>query len=88
MYLKQAAKPSRSLLIAWNIICLALLANVVIHAVLSVPSPIQQFNFDQPNVFVLQAPFALLVAILVPCVLFADIAALVGLARRPAELAT
>jgi len=33
----------------WNFVCLGLLLNIVINALLSLPSAFQQFAFDQPN---------------------------------------
>lgn len=67
---------SRHVLIAWNVICLALLANIVVTAVLSVPSPFQQLAFDQPNVGILYFPFVWLPSVVVPLVLVAHLSAL------------
>lgn len=67
---------SRPIVITWNIISLLLLANIVIHAILSVPSPVQQLAFNQPNVAVLAFPFVLLPGFVVPAVLFSHLAAL------------
>jgi hypothetical protein len=67
---------SRSVLIAWNVICLILLANIVLTAALSVPSPFQQLAFDQPNVGILYFPFVWLPSVVVPIVLLAHVAAL------------
>jgi len=69
-------QPKRALLIAFNVIGLCLLINVVTIAILSLPTPIQQLNFDQPNVAVLYFPYIWLPAIIVPIVLFAHLAAL------------
>lgn len=66
---------NRTLLI-WNIICLGLLLNIVINAVLSVPTPIQQFAFDQPNIAVLCFPYNWLPACVVPLVLLSHLAAI------------
>jgi len=66
----------RKALLAWNFICLALLMNIVINAVLSIPSPFQQFAFDQPNIAVLYFPFVWLPCCVVPIVLFAHLAAI------------
>ncbi|MEP6847081.1 MAG: hypothetical protein ABI861_13805 [Panacibacter sp.] len=63
----------KRLLLAWNILGLILLLNIVINAVLSVPSPIQQFAFDQPNIAVLYFPFTWLPCFIVPTVLFSHI---------------
>ncbi len=53
---------SRSTLLIWNWICIALLLNIVINAILSAPFALQQFAFDQPNIAVLYFPFVLLPA--------------------------
>ena len=66
----------RKVLLVWNIICLGLLLNIVINAVLSLPSAFQQFAFDQPNVAVLYFPFVWLPCCIVPIVLFAHLAAI------------
>jgi hypothetical protein len=58
----------------WNWICLALLLNIVVRAVLSAPSPIQQFAFDQPNIAILHFPFVFLPGFIVPAVLFCHLA--------------
>lgn len=76
--------PGRTVLLVWNVLCLVLLGIVVVTAVLSIPSLVQRINFAQPNVLVLSPPWVLLPALLVPSVLFAHVAALVQLLRRPA----
>lgn len=67
-------------LLLWNIVCLGLLFNIVIRAILSAPTPFQQFAFDQPNVAVLKPPYVLLPAFIVPAVLFSHVAAILKLA--------
>jgi hypothetical protein len=57
------------LLLAWNIICLALLVNIVTRAVLAAPFQFQQIAFDQPNTGVLYFPFVWLPGVIVPLVL-------------------
>jgi len=74
-------KTNRVLLIVWNLIALGLLANIVIIALLSFPSPFQKFGFEQPNIGVAYFPFIWLPAIIVPIVLFAHLAALLKLFR-------
>jgi hypothetical protein len=66
-------KISRPALLLWNFICLGLLLNVVIHAVLAVPGPLQRIAFDQPNIAVLYFPFVWLPGIIVPSVLFSHL---------------
>lgn len=75
---------NRTLLTAWNVIALGLLANIVTLAVLSFQSPMQQLAFDQPNVGVTYLPYIWLPAIIVPIVLFSHLASLWQLiVRRP-----
>ena len=70
------ARMSRRVLLVWNFICLGLLLNIVANAVLSAPSPFQQFAFDQPNLAILYFPFSLLPAFVVPLVLFSHLASI------------
>jgi hypothetical protein len=70
------------LLIAWNLLCLGLLINIVTLAVLSAPFPFQQLAFDQPNIAVLFFPFIWLPAFVVPAVLFAHLVCLRQLFRN------
>ena len=73
---------NRTLLLAWNFICLGLLLNIVINAVLSIPYPFQQFAFDQPNIAVLYFPFTWLPAFIVVLVLFSHLVAIRQLLRK------
>lgn len=66
----------RPLLIAWNLLCLVLLANIVVTAVLAAPFPFQEFGFGQPNVAVFYFPFVWLPTVIVPLVLLAHLASL------------
>lgn len=75
-------KMRKASLLAWNFICLGLLLNIVVNAVLSAPSPFQQFGFNQPNVAILNFPFSWLPAFIVPLVLFAHLAAIRKLINR------
>ncbi len=67
---------SRKVLLTWNVLCLLLLANIVVTAVLSAPLPIQQFAFDQPNIAMLYFPYTLLPCFLVQVVLLAHLVAI------------
>lgn len=69
-------KMKKASLLVWNFICLGLLLNIVVHAILSAPSPFQQFGFDQPNIAILNFPFSWLPAFIVPLVLFAHLVAI------------
>jgi hypothetical protein len=73
-------------LLAWNIICLALLLNVVITAILSARTPFQQFAFDQPNIGVTYFPFVLLPAVVVPIVLLSHLASIRQILRRESRI--
>jgi hypothetical protein len=70
-FIKQ--KLSRTVMIIWNLACLGLLLNVVVIAVLSLPTPFQQFAFDQPNIALGHFPFFLLPGCIVPMVMLAHI---------------
>lgn len=70
-------KISKKGLITWNLICLGLLLNIVIHAMVAAPfKGLQQIAFDQPNIAVFFFPYSLLPTLIVPVVLFAHLAAL------------
>jgi hypothetical protein len=66
----------RGWIIAWNLLCLFFLFNVVFHGVLSVPTPLQRYGFEQPNIGMLYFPFAWLPAFVVPAALFGHVVAL------------
>jgi hypothetical protein len=67
---------TKTVLLIWNIICLGLLLNIVVNALLSVPTPVQQFAFDQPNTGILYFPSVWLPGFIVPVVLLAHIASI------------
>ena len=75
-------KVSKKILLAWNVLGVILLFNVVIHGVLSLPLPFQQFAFDQPNIAMLYAPYNLLPGVVVPIVMFSQFAAIRQLTRH------
>ena len=75
-------KLSRRVMLIWNFICLALLLNVVFYALLSAPSPLQKFAFDQPNLAISNFPFSWLPTFLVPVVLFGHLASIRQLLTR------
>lgn len=64
----------RKTILTWNFICLGLLINIVVNAILSAPFPFQQFAFDQPNIAVLYFPFNWLPSCIVPLVLLSHLA--------------
>lgn len=69
-------KKNRTLLIVWNLAALALLINIVVHAILSFPFPFQQMAFEQPNRAVLYFPYIWLPTVIVPIVLFSHLISL------------
>lgn len=71
-----AVKPNRGFLLFWNIVCLGLLLNIVVHAFLSAPTPLQRFGFGQPNVAIFYFPISMLPTFVVPMVLFAHVVAI------------
>lgn len=64
---------SPKIILIWNFICLGLLLNIVINAILSAPFPFQQFALDQPNIAVLYFPFVWLPGCVVPLVLLSHL---------------
>ncbi len=81
---RQKRLGSKGLLI-WNLLALGLLLNIVTTAVLSAPSPLQRFAFEQPNVAILHFPFVWLPAVVVPLVLLAHLAAIRQLVLKSNE---
>lgn len=73
---------NNKVMIIWNFICLGLLINIVVNAVLSAPSPFQKFAFDQPNIAVLYFPFAWLPCCVVPLVLLSHLATIRQLMKK------
>jgi hypothetical protein len=73
-YIKNILSPK--ILIAWNVICLLLLANIVVTAVLSGPFAFQKFAFNQSDFALLYFPFVWLPGYVVPIVLFAHLTAI------------
>ncbi len=76
----------RILAIVWNLLALALLVNIVGHAILSAPGPFQQLAFNQPNIGVFYFPYIWLPAFIVPAVLFAHLVSLIKLCTGRIEL--
>ena len=63
----------RKVLLAWNLVCLLLLANIVVTALLSAPFPFQRLAFDQPNIALLYFPFVWLPCCIVPIALLSHL---------------
>lgn len=75
-------KLNRQILLVWNFVCLALLANIVTTAVLSAPFPFQQLAFEQPNTGVFYFPFSWLPGFVVPMVLFSHLVCIRRLQKK------
>lgn len=73
---------SKTVILIWNVICVGLLANIVINAILSAPFSFQQFGFGQPNIAVLYFPFTWLPCCVVPLVLLAHLATIRQLLKK------
>ena len=69
-------------LLFWNVVCLFLLLVVIITAVLSTPSPLQQWSIDQPNIAILYWPFCLLPAFVAPMMVGGHLLAIRSLWHR------
>jgi hypothetical protein len=65
-YLVANKKISSPLVIAWNLVCLAILVNIVAIAILSMPTPFRIFMNEPANTIVAKFPIVLLPALLVP----------------------
>lgn len=78
--IKRKIKPKAILI--WNYVCLALLMNIVVNALLSAPFPLQQFAFDQPNIAILYFPFNWLPTFIVPIVLFGHLVSIRQLSNK------
>lgn len=59
-------KLSKALLILWNVLGLGLLINIVVIAILSMPTPLRYFMNEPANTIVTEFPISLLPAFLVP----------------------
>ena len=73
---------STAVILIWNFICIGLLINIVVNAILSAPFSFQQFGFEQPNIAVLYFPFTWLPCCVVPLVLFAHLATIRHLLKK------
>ena len=64
---------NKKIALGWNILCLGLVLNILIHGILSTPVSFQKFAFDQPNVAVAFFPFIWLPSFVVPVVIFCHV---------------
>jgi hypothetical protein len=67
---------SKRVLIGWNVVCVILLANIAVTAVLSGSPFWQRFGFEQRNIALFYFPFVWLPCFIVPVVLLAHLAAI------------
>ena len=65
LWLATAARPSSLLVALWNTLGVALLANILVVALLSAPTPFRVFATDPPNVLITRAPWVWLPAVMV-----------------------
>ncbi|MBK5278735.1 MAG: hypothetical protein JJE09_07720 [Bacteroidia bacterium] len=65
-YLVSKQSISKRTILIWNILCLGLLVNIVVIAILSMPSPLRYFMNEPSNTIVTQFPISLLPGLLVP----------------------
>jgi hypothetical protein len=63
-------------ILIWNMICLGLLLNIIIIAILSLPLPFRQFGQDLPEMALVYFPFIWLPCCIVPIILFSHLAAI------------
>ena len=63
-------KMNSNFILTWNFISLLLLVHIIVLAVLSAPSPVQQIAFEQPNIAILNFPFNWLPTFIVPIIVF------------------
>ena len=73
---------SRNGVIMWNLVCLALLLNIVITAVLSTPSPWRVFMNEPANYIVTYFPISFLPGFLVPLAYYLHFLSLRQMAKR------
>jgi hypothetical protein len=77
-------KLNKTVLLAWNFICLGLVLNIMFNAIFSAPTKFQLFGFEQPNRAFGVFPFLLLPAFVVQVVLFSHLASIRQLASPQA----
>ena len=68
---------------AWNVVGILILANVVIHAQLALPTPFRAFVTEPSTAFLATFPYIWLVGFLVPFAFWLHAGSLVQLSRRP-----
>jgi hypothetical protein len=66
-------KLSAPVLLTWNVLSLGLLAFIVIRSAGALPSPLQAWDFSQPNYAMMHFPYVWLPSVIVPLVLFSHL---------------
>lgn len=69
-------KIPRKVMLAWNLLGLAIWLNFAVIEILSLPSPIQAFGFEQPNVADVFFPYVWFPTYFVPIIIIAHFAAI------------
>ena len=64
---------SKKILLIWNVVGTLLLVNIIVNALFSFPTIIQQQAFDQPNIGLLYFPFVWLPTFVAPIVLLSHL---------------
>ena len=77
----------RFIAVVWNVAGIAILANIVIHALLSAPTPFQVLRTEPPTTIIATLPYIWLPGFLVPLALSLHVASLrtLGVRRAPAK---
>ena len=73
---------SRRIVTAWNVMGVALLANVLMIALLSAPTPLRRFMNEPSNVWITHAPWVWLPSVMVVAALFGHVVVFRALSER------
>lgn len=65
LWLARSLRPSSLLVALWNTLGVALVANILLVALLSAPTPFRVFTNDPPNVWITRAPWVWLPSVMV-----------------------
>ena len=87
-WLAVSGKVSKNGILIWNILCLGLLLNIVITAILSTPSPWRVFMNEPANTIVADFPISWLPGFLVPLAYYLHIFSLKQIFQTTAKLNT
>ncbi len=79
-YVKQQL--STRTLIVWNLVCILLLLNIVIIAILAAPTQFQLLAIEQPNIAIAYFPYVWLPSVVVPLVLFSHLVSIKQLLQK------